>query len=117
KEEERVGIYLQVAVHVTGDGEVTLTLYPQVSSVTSFLTVNGASYPQISTREQQTTVRVKDGQQIVIGGLIQDQEIRNLQKVPILADIPLFGELFTWRRHTHNKTEVVIMISPEILKD
>ena len=115
--EERVGIYLQVAVQMEDNGEITLTLYPQVSTVSGYLNVNGASYPQISTREQQTTIRVKDGQQIVIGGLIQDEEVNNIQKVPILSDIPLFKELFTYRNTTKQQTEVVIVITPQILND
>lgn len=115
--EERVGIYLQVAVQMEDNGEITLTIYPQVSTVSGYLNVNGASYPQISTREQQTTIRVKDGQQIVVGGLIRDEEIKNVQKVPILSSIPLFKELFTYRNTTRQQSEVVIVITPQILKD
>ncbi len=105
KEEERVGIYLQVAVQTAGNGEITLTIYPQVSVVTSFLTVNGASYPQISTREQQTTIRVKDGEKIVVGGLIRDEELTNIERVPLLSRIPLFGELFTYRKKTRRQSK------------
>jgi len=117
KEEARVGIYLQVAAQTVSDTEMLITIYPQVSVVTGYLNVNGASYPQISTREQQTTIRVKDGQKIVVGGLIRDEDIKNIQRVPILSKIPLFGELFTWRSTTHNKSEVIVIITPEILKD
>lgn len=117
KAEERVGIYLQVAAQVGADGEVTLSLYPQVSVVTDYLKVNGASYPQISTREQQTTVRVRDGQNIVVGGLIRDEEIENIQRVPGLSRIPFFGQLFTNRQKTRQRSEVVIVITPEIIKD
>ena len=117
KEEQRVGIYLQVAAQMSGDNEVTLTIYPQVSVVSGYLNVSNASYPQISTREQQTTIRVKDGEKIIVGGLIRDEELNSLQSVPILSRIPFFGELFTWRKKTHNKSEVVIMITPELLKD
>ncbi len=115
--EERVGIYLQVAVQMEDNGEITLTIYPQISTVSGYLNVNGASYPQISTREQQTTIRVKDGQQIVVGGLIRDEEINNVQRVPLLSQIPLFKELFTYRNTTHQQSEVVIVITPQILKD
>ena len=112
-----MGIYLQVAAQTVSETEILLTLYPQVSVVTGYLQVNGASYPQISTREQQTTIRVKDGQKIVVGGLIRDEDINNIQKVPILSKIPLFGELFTYRNKTHHKSEVIVIITPEILKD
>ena len=118
KEEVRVGIYLQVAAQIGANGEMTLTIYPQVSTVTGYLTLpNMGSYPQISTREQKTTVRVKDGEKIVVGGLIQEQDINNVQRVPFLSRIPLFGELFTHRQHTHSKSEVIITITPQILKD
>jgi hypothetical protein len=117
KAEERVGIYLQVAAQMAGDGEITLTIYPQVSVVTSFLNVNGASYPQISTREQQTTIRVKDGEQIVVGGLITDEELSNVQRVPFLSRIPLFGELFTYRKKNKRQSELVVTITPQILRD
>lgn len=117
KAEERVGIYLQVAVHVASDGEITLSIYPQVSVVTGFLTVNGASYPQISTREQQTTIRVKPGGKIVVGGLLRDEDLHNIQRVPLLSRIPIFGELFTFRKRTRNQSELVVMITPELLKD
>lgn len=115
--EERVGIYLQVAVQIEENGEVTMTIYPQVSTVSGYLNINGASYPQISTREQQTTIRVKDGQQIVVGGLLQEEDIKNVQRVPILSSIPFFRELFTYRNTTKQQSEVVIVITPHILKD
>jgi type II secretory pathway component GspD/PulD (secretin) len=117
KAEENVGIYLQVAAEVGDDGDITMTIYPQVSEVTGYLTVNQASYPQISTREQQTTVRVHDGQQVVVGGLLQNDDVDNLQKVPGLSDIPFFGRLFANRSRTKTKNEVVIIITPQILKD
>jgi type II secretory pathway component GspD/PulD (secretin) len=112
KGEERVGIYMQVAPRVSEDGEITMTIYPQVSVVTDYMEVNGASYPQISTREAQTTVRVRSGDQIVIGGLIQDDDIRTLRRVPGLSKIPLFGELFKWRSTTTRRSEVVIFMRP-----
>ena len=83
KEEERVGIYMQVAANVSSDDNVTLNLYPQVSSVTGFLNVNGASYPQISTREAQTTLRVHSGETIVMGGLMKTEETASYDRVPL----------------------------------
>lgn len=114
---EDVGISLEVAMQMESDDEMTLTILPKVSVVTGFLNVNGGSYPQISTREQETTIRARDGQQIVIGGLIRDDEIRSSQNVPILSNLPFFGELFKYRKTTHRRSEVVVVITPEILKD
>ena len=112
---ERVGIYLQVAASISSDGYVTLTLYPQVSSITGYLNVNGASYPQVSSREAQTTLRVKSGDTIVLGGMLQDQDIQNVDKVPILSSIPFFGELFKHRTKTKSKSQVIITIRPSIV--
>ncbi len=115
KEEERVGIYMQVSASIGQDGSVTLNLYPQVSSITGFLNINGASYPQISTREAQTTLRVKTGETIVMGGLFRDDDIAQIEKVPFLSNIPILGEIFKHRKITKNKSQVIITVTPTIL--
>ena len=113
--EERVGIYLQVSASITDSGEITLSLYPQVSTVSGFLNIGGSSYPQIDTREAQTTLRVHSGQTIVMGGLMQDQDLVETEKVPILSEIPFLGELFKHRKTTKNKSQVIISITPVVL--
>lgn len=112
--EEKVGIYLQVNASVSPTDEITMSLYPQVSTVTSFLEVNGGSYPQIATREAQTTLRVKTGDTIVLGGLIREEEIRNVQKVPLLSDIPVLGEFFKKVKTQKVKSQIIITITPTI---
>ncbi len=113
--EERVGIYLQVAASVGTDGSVTLSLYPQVSTVSSYLQVNGASYPQISTREAQTTVRVGSGESVVLGGLIRDEDVTLIEKVPVLGNIPFLGELFRHRKTTHSSGQVILTVTPTVV--
>lgn len=115
KQEERVGIYLQVSALVSEDNQVTLSLYPQVSTVTGFLEVNGASYPQISTREAQTTLRVASGESIVMGGMLKDEELTSIERIPLLSQIPFLGELFTHRKKTKSSSQVVITITPTVL--
>lgn len=117
RQEERVGIYLQVAATVSDDGQITLSLYPQVSVVTSFLEINGASYPQISTREAQTSIRVKTGDTIVIGGMLKDEEVHTIEKVPVLSDIPVLGELFKRRKRSKVSSQVIITITPRIIEE
>jgi general secretion pathway protein D len=114
---ENVGILLQVAVQIDDDGEITMNVYPQVSTVTGYLNVDGASYPQISTREQQTTIRVPDGHKIIIGGLINDQVTASEQSVPLLSSIPFFGELFKYRSTTRAHSDVIVTITPTITDD
>ncbi len=115
RQEERVGIYMQVSASITPDGYVTLSLYPQVSTVSGYLNVNGASYPQISTREAQTTLRVKSGETIIMGGLMRDEELTQIDKVPLLSEIPLLGELFKHRKTTRAASQVIISITPIVL--
>lgn len=116
-QEERVGIYLQVGVWVTNDGKVSLQLYPQVSTVTGFINVNGGQYPQVGTREAQTVLSVESGKTIVLGGLINNQDTVDVQKVPILGDIPIIGEFFKRTHRTRTNDQVIITITPTILKD
>jgi type II secretory pathway component GspD/PulD (secretin) len=113
--EERVGIYLQVAASIGDSDNITMTLYPQVSAVTKFINAGGASYPQIDSREAQTTLRVKSGETIVMAGLYRDEELRQIEKVPLLGDIPLFGELFKRRKTTKSSSQVIITITPVII--
>lgn len=114
KEEERVGIYLQIAPKVVGDDEIIMTLYPQVSLVTGYLKTQAGDYPQISTREARTTVSVKNGTTLAIGGLLRDDEIREASKIPLLGDIPILGQLFRHVKKTKQRTEIVIFLTPKI---
>ncbi len=116
KDEERVGIYLQIAPRVTEDDEIVLTLYPQVSLVTKYLSTQAGDYPQISTREARTTVAVKSGATLAIGGLIKDDDIKSVEKIPLLGDLPILGQFFKHSTTTKDRTEIVIFLTPKIIK-
>ena len=111
-EEQPVGISLQIAARVAGDNGVILALYPQVSSLTGYVD----NLPQISTREAQTTVSVKDGTTLAIGGLMNDNEISSSYKVPLLGDIPILGQFFKHNTKTKERTEIVIFLTPKIVE-
>lgn len=115
KAEEKVGIYLQIAPRIAED-EVILTLYPQVSLVTSYLKTQAGDYPQISTREAKTTVSVKNGNTLAIGGLVQENEINNASKVPLLGDLPIIGQFFRHVKKSKDRTEIVIFLTPKIVE-
>ena len=115
KEEEKVGIYLQIAPRITGANEVLLNLYPQVSLVTSFLKTTAGDYPQISTREARTTVSVKSGETLAIGGLLRENDIRTAQKVPLFGELPIIGGIFRHSKKTKERTEIVIFLTPTIV--
>jgi type II secretory pathway component GspD/PulD (secretin) len=115
--EERVGIYLQVAPSVSDNDTVTMNVYPQVSAITGFTDfAGGGRYPNISTRETKSSVSVRSGDTLIIGGLLQDQDIKNWQSVPFLSQIPFFGELFKWRSTNKEQSQVVISITPRIIR-
>jgi general secretion pathway protein D len=107
-----VGVNLQILPHITDSGGVNADIYSVVSSVTGFSSSND---PQISTRQAQTRVNLLEGQTLVIGGLLQQRDIRNLQKIPILGDLPLVGALFRFYTETRQDTNLIITITPHIV--
>lgn len=111
-----VGVKLFVTPTIHNDDFITMKVKPEVSSVTRFLTTaQNNTIPVVETSEAETTVMVKDGVTIVIGGLIKDEKIDTRKRVPVLADIPLLGALFRNRDDTLRKTELVIFLTPKII--
>lgn len=112
------GIKLFVTGKVNNDGYITMNVHPEVSLVTlQPAGPGGAQLPQISTREATTTVRVRDGDTIAISGLINEQDTKNVRKVPFLGDLPFFGNLFRDTSHNRTRDEVVIFIKVSIQKE
>ncbi len=113
-----VGITLKVTGKASPDGTITLYVHPEVSTISSFLTLaNGISLPQIATRFVDTTIRVKDGETIGIGGLIREQDIKNIQKVPFLGDMPFLGQLFRSETKRKGRSEIMVFITSRVIKD
>ena len=111
-----VGVKLHVTPHIHKDDFVTMLIKPEVSSVLrSITTSNNNTIPVVETSEAETTVMVKDGVTIVIGGLMKDEKIKTVNKVPILGDIPLLGVLFRNKDDLKRKTELVIFLTPHII--
>jgi len=106
-----VGVNLQILPRVADDGYVTTHIFSEVSSVTAYT----QGIPEISERQAQTMATVKDGESFVIGGLLQDNELRTVYKVPGLGDIPLIGGLFRYLSSTKTKTNLYIVVTPHII--
>jgi general secretion pathway protein D len=106
-----VGVTLQIAPRVSGDGFVSSHVFAVVSSVTA----EDRGYPIISQREAETSATVHDGDSFVIGGLTQDENITTKKKVPLLGDIPLLGQVFRQEQSTRSKTELYIVVTPHIV--
>lgn len=107
-----VGIILNVTPQVnTKSGTIVMKLAPEVSDVVGFR--NDA--PIITSRQTSTLVEVADGETVVIGGLLRDEDLKSKTGVPILRDIPVIGEFFKFSKKSNNKTNLVIMITPRVV--
>jgi general secretion pathway protein D len=106
-----VGVDLQILPRVSSDGFVTSHIYSEVSSVTNFV----QGIPQISQRTANTSATVKDGESFVIGGLLEDNEIKNLNKVPFIGDLPLIGVFFRFLSTSHTQSNLYIVVTPHIV--
>ncbi|MDH7568703.1 MAG: hypothetical protein QHJ73_03860, partial [Armatimonadota bacterium] len=110
-----VGVKLNITPWTGGNGEITARVEPEVSNIVELDPTSGL--PVLSTRRARTTVRVKDGETVIIGGLRQKQETVVRRKVPILGDVPLVGALFRSNLRNELDTELVIFLTPRILSD
>jgi type II secretory pathway component GspD/PulD (secretin) len=114
----QVGVILRVTGKVTPDGYITLNVHPEVSEITGYLSVpGGGSLPQVASRYADTTVRVKNGETIAIGGLIQENDTKNVNKVPGLGDIPFLGKLFQDNQVQKQRTEVVFLLTTKVASE
>jgi general secretion pathway protein D len=112
---ENVGIQLDVKPQINSSGTIKLFLHQQVSSIAGPVSSDNSELI-LNKREVQTTLTVDDGQIAVIGGLLDDNERRTLQKIPLLGDIPVLGNLFKSRSRSHAKTNLMIFIRPTIIR-
>jgi general secretion pathway protein D len=113
-----VGVSLEITPEVLEDKRVKLDIRQEISSVVA--TAQGVSQnlgPTTNKREATTSVIVGDEQTIVIGGLIRDDYVKTENKVPFLGDIPILGWLFKYQSRTLDKTNLMIFLTPHILRD
>jgi type II secretory pathway component GspD/PulD (secretin) len=107
----QTGVTLDITPIITDAGELSVALHPVVNSLTGYL--NGV--PQISTRDTQTTVHLRDNQTLVIGGLIQESSQKTESKIPFFGDIPLIGKAFRNENTTSTRNELIIVVTPHVL--
>ncbi len=110
-----IGIIFEVTPHVNNAGLVTLDLQPKVTAITTFVTVENTSLPRLSTEEAKTKVMVRDGDTLVIAGLIKEKTTDTKTKVPFFGDIPLIGAAFRKKEAGKQKTELLIFLTPHII--
>lgn len=114
-----VGIILKVTPAISNDGFVRMEISPEISSLTSRTTqINrDQTAPIISKRTVDTVVTVKDGQSVVIGGLIQTTDENRTTNVPFLGEIPILGLPFRTKQNSMSKTELLVILTPRVISN
>lgn len=112
---QNVGIQLEVKPQVNAGGAIKLFLRQEVSSIAGPVS-NDNSELILNKREIETTVTVDDGEIIALGGLLDDNERRTIERIPLLSSVPVIGELFKSRSKSRTKTNLMVFIRPTILR-
>ena len=113
--DESAGPILEFTPTIGRDGMVTLEISIQTGEIVEWKNSGGAQAPVTTRRNVQTTVRVRNGEPFVVGGLYQDLKSKSVSRIPVLGYIPLLGDLFKTKKDVHNKSEVAMIIIPQIL--
>lgn len=111
------GIRLSFIPTIMPQGTIRLQLAPEVSSLdfTNAVQISGFNVPAIDIRTVTTEVELKSGQSFVIGGLLDNTETQTFEKIPFLGDIPILGKLFQSMERQKNNTELIVLVTPEIV--
>ena len=112
------GVRLRFTPTITGPDTVHLKVAPEVSALdfANSVSIEGFRVPALSTRKTETEVELRDGQTFAVAGLIDNSATQTMSKIPGIGDIPILGLLFRSRAYQKNATELVVMITPQILR-
>jgi len=113
---KNVGLTLRLTPHINQDDYVKLEIYQEIKQIASMTVSQAGPTPTTTIRQAKTTVMVKDGQTVVLGGLIQDDKFENSQRVPCLGSIPVLGLAFKSMSKRNQKRNLQIFITPHIIK-
>jgi general secretion pathway protein D len=116
-ERKDIGITLRVTPQVSEAGAIKLKVFQEISSVTQDKALVQSADIITNKRSLEQTVLVDNGQIVVLGGLIQDDQQRSIDKVPLLGDIPWLGSLFRYETRNHKRTNLMVFLRPVVLKD
>jgi pilus assembly protein CpaC len=111
------GIRLSFLPHVTNTGSIRLAVEPEVSSLdfANGLTISGFRLPAILSRRAKTEVELRPGQHLAIAGLLDNTMLNNVQKIPLLGDLPVLGALFRSKDAKQNRTELLVIVTPHLV--
>jgi pilus assembly protein CpaC len=114
---KQYGIVLNFIPTITTRGSIRLQVAPEVSALDfgNAVNIGGATVPALTVRRVNTEVELADGQSFAIGGLLDNRETDAFEKIPFLGDIPILGKLFQSIQRTKNNTELIVIVTPEIV--
>jgi len=127
-----VGIIMSVTPQINKNGNVTMSIRPTITRITGFVAdptprLQAAAFgqdatfenliPEIQVREMESLLQVRDGQTVVLGGLMQNKVDKNTKGIPFLSSLPLLGNLFSYRNDNFSKTELVIFLRPLVIRN
>jgi pilus assembly protein CpaC len=112
------GVRINFTPTITPRGTIRLQVTPEVSALdfANGLVYQGFTIPALSTRRVSTEIELEEGQSFAIGGLLDNRDTETLNKVPGLGDIPFFGKLFRSRQISKNNSELLVMVTPELVR-
>lgn len=112
------GVRLNFIPTIMPDGKIRLQVAPEVSTLdfTNGLTISGFTIPSVDVRRVTTQVQLNPGQSFAIGGLLDNRETETLQKIPYISNIPILGKLFQSISKTRSNTELLVIVTPEIVE-
>ena len=114
---QQYGVLLAFLPTITNRGTIRLQVAPEVSALDygNAVNVGGATVPALTVRRVRTEVELADGQSFIIGGLLDNRESENFQKIPFLGDIPILGKFFQTMQRNKTNTELIVIVTPEIV--
>ncbi|MCG9672809.1 type II and III secretion system protein family protein [Vibrio chagasii] len=112
------GVKLNFTPTVLSQNRISLKVNPEVSNVSieNQQVVNGTNFPSFTTRSAATTIELASGQSFALGGLLKSEDIEQLQKVPLIAEIPVLGSLFRSTEFTRRETELIIIVTAYLVQ-
>jgi MSHA type pilus biogenesis protein MshL len=114
-----IGTILSLTPQISSNNVITLDVSPVITTlVNTHVSASGeTTAPEMEIKQASSIVRLNDGETIVLGGLIQNRNVKNTRRIPLISDIPGFGQLFTGRMNQKEKRELVMFITPRIIKN
>jgi type II secretory pathway component GspD/PulD (secretin) len=96
---------------------VALTLHQEISDVSTSRVVGSGSFPSFTNREAETSVVIKNGETIAVGGLIDTKKNKTHSAIPLISRVPLLGNLFKFTTITSDRTELIILLTPRVISN